>query len=145
LGENATATKHGFEDGSSINEPELSSQSDAIDLELQAGLPPTVESRWGFEPVFLWAGRVADHAKRCSRAREPGLRRLERIRERRHLRLRQLLQWEAGESPNGTETCTLTTGACCTARRYDESQPRDMRCTMATGNAPTASQVQVAQ
>jgi hypothetical protein len=39
--------KHGFEDGSSINEPELSSQSDAIDLELQAGLPPTVESRWG--------------------------------------------------------------------------------------------------
>ena len=60
--------------------------------------------------MFLWAGRIADHAKRFSRAREPGLRRLERIRERRHLSLRQLLQWEAGKSPNGTETCTLTTG-----------------------------------
>jgi len=30
-------------------------------------------------------------------------------------------------------------------RRYDESQPRDMRRTMVAGNAPTASQVQVAQ
>jgi hypothetical protein len=50
LGENATATKHGFDDGSSINEPELSSQSDAINLELQAGLPPTVESRCGIDP-----------------------------------------------------------------------------------------------
>jgi hypothetical protein len=49
-------TKHGFEDGSSINEPELSSQSDAIDLELQAGLPPTVESRWGIEPVLSKKG-----------------------------------------------------------------------------------------
>jgi hypothetical protein len=30
-------------------------------------------------------------------------------------------------------------------RRYDESQPRDMRRTMVTGNATTAPQVQVAQ
>ena len=30
-------------------------------------------------------------------------------------------------------------------RRYDESQPRDMRRAMVAGNAPTASQVQVAQ
>jgi hypothetical protein len=35
----------GFEDGSFIHEPDLSSQSDAIDLEFQAVLPPTVESR----------------------------------------------------------------------------------------------------
>jgi len=47
LGENVTETKHGFEDDSSIHEPELSSQSDAVDLELQAVLPLTVESRWG--------------------------------------------------------------------------------------------------
>jgi len=55
-GENATVTKHGFEDGSSINEPDLSSQSDAIDLELQTGLPPTVESPWGSEPVLSESG-----------------------------------------------------------------------------------------
>ena len=43
------------------NQPNRARQHrNAIDREAEGVLPPTVVSRWGFEPVFLWTRRVAD-------------------------------------------------------------------------------------